>query len=298
MVSKRHLSLFILVAGFATFGGLQQGGSSKAWATEISAEKDARNRLSFASRQSMLTQKIARNACFVMANIDAERYVAKTESTVRQFDNTVHGLRYGDVNLELRKETNADVLTRLEAVETLWRTLGAASRQIAAGDVHTVPMAQLILLNMRALSAMDDAVDAIEATYGEGVISPDIVETARLAGRQRVLSQKVSKEVCFLLIGVESAGNWEMVNNTVAEFDLAMTDLLNGAAERDIVPPPDRQIKKQLERTQKAWVRFKKLLEGLEENLELSPGDRIQLANLSDQALREMDLAVWMYTEQ
>ena len=267
-------------------------------ANELTPEQDARNRLNFAGRQRMLTQQIARNACFVMAGIDPDRFVAKTDAAVRQFNTALYGLRHGDTNLGLFEEQQAAVLSDLEAVEILWRTLGAASRQIAAGDTHPVPMEQLIRLNVETKDAMNTAVHTIEKHYGDRGMGADLARTINLAGRQRMLSQRASKEVCFFVLDITSGGSAEMVQATLAEFDTAMNDLLEGSQKRGIIAPPDRQIKKQLERTQKAWDRFKKLLSALETGEALTAGDRVTLANLSDQVLREMDLAVWMYSEQ
>ena len=268
---------------------------SVARASELTVEAEAANRVNFAGRQRMLSQQIARNACFVMANIDPERFAAKTETAVRQFDTALKGLRYGDANLGLFEETREEVLAHLTAVDRVWATFGPASRQISAGDMHPVPMMQLIGLNLETRKHMNDAVEAIRLDTSKVAISENLARTIDLAGRQRMLSQQASKELCFTILRIDGAGASGQLDRTVAAFDAAMQQLLEGAPDKGIVPPPNRQVKKQLERTARVWKQFKDVMNEFSTNPDLPDGDRVILANMSDQVLREMDLAVKMY---
>ncbi len=246
----------------------------------------------------MLTQQIARNACFVMADIEPERFAAKAETAAQQFDTALVALRDGDAELGLLAETNDEVLKDLEAVETLWSTLGPAVRQIAAGDLHSVPMLQMIRLNLQTLTEMHETVLLIQSVYGDGSIPANLARTINLAGRQRMLSQKASKEVCLYVLGISGGGGKiAEIDATIGAFDRAMAELLEGSKKQGILAPPNRQIKKQLERTEKAWRMFKTLMIEFEKNPDLPAGERVRLANLSDQVLLEMDLAVRMYSE-
>ena len=57
-----------------------------------------------------------------------------------------------------------------------------------------------------------------------------------LAGRQRMLSQKLSKEAFAIAAGNEEAR--EALAATAAEFGQNLTDLRNGNSERGIAAPP------------------------------------------------------------
>ena len=294
-IHRSLLPIFVLALTLSIFPVSNLGGRLSA--NELTLEQDARNRINFAARQRMLTQQIARNACFVMADIDPDRFAAKTEATVRQFDSVLVGLHEGDETLGLMRETNPDILAALRQVESLWKTLGPASRQIAAGDVHPVPMQQLIRLNLLTNDEMDGAVQKILSNYTNPAMPADLVRTINLAGRQRMLSQKASKEICFRVLDISGDGASGNIDETIATFDTVMQQLLEGSQNAGVVEPPNRQVKKQLERTRKAWESFKEIVASFEPNGQLSTGDRVKLANLSDQVLREMDLAVWMYAE-
>lgn len=273
------------------------GGISRAEAAEITAETNARNRMNFAGRQRMLTQQIARNACFVMAGVDPERFAGKTETNLRQFSSVILGLRNGDANLGILPETDPEVLAALAEVDTLWASLGPAARQISAGDFHSVPMQQLISLNTETLAQMHATVQIMGRVYQDARVPVELLPAISLARRQRMLTQKVSKEICFKTIGLKTVGATNRIDATVADFDAAMTKLLEGSAPDGILEPPNRQVKKQLARTNKAWGDFKTLVQQIRDEVDVDQGTRVKLANMSDQVLREMDLAVTMYTQ-
>lgn len=272
-------------------------GVSPALASEITAESDARTRMNLAGRQRMLTQRIARNACFVMAGVDQKRFASETEANVEMFNAVVLGLRQGDENLGILAESDPEVLIALKEVETLWATLGPAARQISAGDVHSIPMQQLINLNMETLKRMHATVQTMAGRYQNSNSSADVVTTVAVAGRQRMLTQKVSKELCFRAIGLEKVGADSLVQDTVNQFDVAMRKLLEGSEADGIIAPPTDDIKQQLLLTNALWEDMKSLVSQTRETQEISHETRVELARMSDQVLKEMNRAVQMYVQ-
>lgn len=272
-------------------------GTVPAVSAEITAQSNANTRMNYAGRQRMLTQQLARNACLVMAGVEPERFAAKADVNVQQFDSVLIGLREGDATLGMLPETDPAILAALTEVEALWATLGPAARQIAAGDVHSVPMAQLITLNMSTLTHMHQAVLTMAKTYQSPDISAALLKTVAVAGRQRMLTQKVSKEVCFKMIGLENLGARELVEATVQDFDTAMAMLLSGSEEAGILPPPNRAVRQQLERARGAWQDFKDLVTQIEDDPNVDHDTRVKLANMSDHVLKEMHRAVTLYVQ-
>jgi methyl-accepting chemotaxis protein len=69
--------------------------------------------------------------------------------------------------------------------------------------------------------------------------------TINIAGRQRMLSQRLAKEVLLVNYGIEQS---TAVNNTIRSFETSMGMLLNGDKARGISAPMNREIQKQLEK--------------------------------------------------
>lgn len=88
-----------------------------------------------------------------------------------------------------------------------------------------------------------------------------------IAGKQRMLTQKISKDIFRLTTSQSNDTNEIMIN--MKEFDRSLNDLINGNEERGIYQPPTDEIKQQLLLVKKQWVPFKSRIEQFVEYLPL-----------------------------
>ncbi|WP_296222047.1 methyl-accepting chemotaxis protein [Pseudomonas sp. UBA2684] len=128
------------------------------------------------------------------------------------------------------------------------------------------------------------AVTASVALYLSMSVSP---ETISVAGAQRMLSQKMTKEALLLREQVIARG---ALDATMAQFDQAHRDLLGGNSARNISAIQAADIQAQMAQVGHLWQRFRAQLE------RLANGDaRVELAGLEQQSselLRETNKAV------
>ncbi|MCW8956915.1 MAG: methyl-accepting chemotaxis protein [Gammaproteobacteria bacterium] len=75
-----------------------------------------------------------------------------------------------------------------------------------------------------------------------------------MAGRQRMLSQRVAKEAMMVAQGIEQRA---VVGNTIGLFDQSHELLVRGDASKNIQPVHDQAILKQLSHVGKLWVEYK-----------------------------------------
>lgn len=116
-------------------------------------------------------------------------------------------------------------------------------------------------------------------------------ETINVAGAQRMLSQKMTKETLLLVQGV---GERATLDATVKSFELAHKDLLVGSRERNITAFDDLEIQQQMQKVDQLWQQMKIRLEQT-----LAQQDQQSIRLLQDQSvslLREMNAAVVMMT--
>ena len=128
------------------------------------------------------------------------------------------------------------------------------------------------------------AVSASVALYLSMSVSP---ETINVAGAQRMLSQKMTKEALLLREGVLPAASLEA---TVAQFDAAHRDLLDGNPARNISAIQAADIQAQMSKVGGLWQTFRGQLQRL---LGGDAGvDLTVLEQQSSELLREMNQAV------
>lgn len=135
-----------------------------------------------------------------------------------------------------------------------------------------------------ALSGVSTA--ALYASFKENA------NTINLAGRQRMLSQRVAKEA---LLSTESEASKSNALATIALFEQTHQQLLKGDNAANVEPPANEAIYQQLNKTGSVWQDYKQaILEHLE-----NPGHRSAAAieAKSPIVLQEMNAAVGMMTE-
>ena len=130
------------------------------------------------------------------------------------------------------------------------------------------------------------AVVSASALYMSLSVSP---ETINVAGAQRMLSQKMSKEALMQRAGVLSDG---ALQNSIEQFDNAHHDLINGNPGRNISAIEEPAVRAQMERVGTLWAAFRELL--LRSAQPDSVVDLAVLEQRSTELLREMNQAVGM----
>jgi methyl-accepting chemotaxis protein len=124
---------------------------------------------------------------------------------------------------------------------------------------------------------------ACVALYLSLSVSP---ETINVAGAQRMLSQKMSKEALLLHHGVIDRS---VLEATMEQFERSHLDLLNGNRERNITRFEDPAIQKQLRIVGDHWQRLRQQLQGVQPNGNL---DMPLLQQTSLELIKDMNEAV------
>lgn len=118
-------------------------------------------------------------------------------------------------------------------------------------------------------------------------------ETINVAGAQRMLSQKMTKEALLIIQGAEEKA---VLDTTINSFERAHQDLLVGNRDRDISAFDDQVIQQQMQQVDKLWQQMKVRLEQT-----LTQQDRQATQRLQEQSLmllKEMNAAVILMTRK
>ena len=127
------------------------------------------------------------------------------------------------------------------------------------------------------------------------MINPAKATTINVAGRQRMLSQKMMKEACFVTVGLQAKDSLAALQNTMALFDASLADLISGNEETGIIPPPNDEVAGQLERVRVLWEAYATNLSQIQLDGPDNAAIAATLAPQSDELLATMHKAVQLY---
>ncbi len=96
-----------------------------------------------------------------------------------------------------------------------------------------------------------------KSNSSENYLEKARVHIVNVAGRQRMLSQKMTKEKLLVIKGQEEYR--EKLKRTLNTFDTSLHALIYGDKNMGIIPPSNGKIKAQLVRVASIWKRLKPL---------------------------------------
>ncbi len=256
-----------------TLGATVGATTAEASSVEVTKQQSG-TIINLAGKQRMLTQKMSKEALFIAKGINVEANKASLAKTVALFDKTLNGLINGDESLNLPATTDKDILAQLKVVSDLWTPFKAA---IEKGDLETINKTNIALLKN-----MNKAVGMYAKASGSS-IDPKMAKTINLAGKQRMLTQKMTKELLLVANGIDVDANSANAKKTVALFDKTLKDLIAGS--------PNDKITAQLKVVQGLLAEYQPIIEKVDTSDEaLAKAEKLNIP-----LLKEMNKAVKMY---
>ncbi len=251
----------------------------------VDSQKSDGRTINLAGRQRMLTQKMTKEALAILEGRMKDDDVFKT---IELFDNTLNALIAGDVQQGIPPVSEPRLLAQLNKVKEMWERF----RENIEGLIRVAEEKRriydhIISTNTVLLERMNRIVDMMEK---EGFNK----RTINLAGRQRMLTQKMTKEA--LIIEYDRTIKDKLLS-TVSLFDRTLTALMMGDSELGIQPPEDESIALKLRELEGEWKPFKRSILELVDAVDRIRGytDHILANNVP--LLKEMNVAVAMYED-
>jgi len=246
----------------------------------MNEESSLKKTINLAGKQRMLTQRMTKLALQIDMNIQKKENLKKLKEMAALYDSTLE---------DLKKTTDKEVLKKIAQVEKAWKPFYEEVNHLIEGKKSQEALKYIVEKNEELLHLSDELVKAFEATN----TSDNYLEKARLhivnvAGRQRMLTQKMTKEKLLIAKG-EKAYDAKL-KETVALFDDALNLLVKGDSKKMISKPSNEKIVAQLKVVSQLWSELKPLY-AKKKN---SPKELATIITKNPQLLKEMDSMVKM----
>ncbi len=128
-----------------------------------------------------------------------------------------------------------------------------------------------------------------------GVTDKELATTINLAGKQRMLIQKMTKEALLIHIGLDKEKSIENLKESSSLFDKTLKGLINGDKSLSLVKIENKDISKQLDVVNRLWRPFyREIKKILSNRADESSYEFLEKNNMS--LLKEMNRAVELYS--
>jgi len=256
----------------------------------MNKSKILKKRVNLSGRQRMLVQRMTKLALLIESNIDKSENIQKLKKYSSLYNKTLNAFEKGDRELGCIPTNNKDVREHIEIVKRAWAPFYENIKKIIAQkDRDKKAISYIVEKNEELLKLSDDLVKAYErSNKTQNFLEKARVHVVNVAGRQRMLTQKMTKEKLLVVQGKKEYK--DKLKETIELFDKSLKDLTNGNLDEAILKPTNEKIIKQLEVVNGIWSRLKPLYE--KENLTKKELETIIKENPI--LLKEMDKMVKM----
>ena len=214
----------------------------------LSSSQNDTSIVNIAGRQRMLSQNMSKAAFAVASDEAGAREALATIAS--EFGQNLTDLQSGNAERGIAPPP-ASVATQLDVVRALWEPFAVQVEIVGVEDHHNHLFEEasdyILEQNVMLLVEMNKAVGLLAE---QGWATPQAIN---IAGRQRMLSQKMSKEAFAIASGDEASR--DPLTATIAEFDANLADLIAGNAERNI-PTATGEVATQLAIVRQLWTPF------------------------------------------
>ena len=250
--------------------------------------------IDLSGKQRMLTQRASKLAIECSYNLESDS-CDKVESDRRLYSSVVKLFKLAKEKKSLEPKLFEMVKDEIDSIDNAWRPFSQNLQKITLSDGKNREALEYILNNnIKVLKLSNDLVLEMLKFYKSRLteVEQKSLRVVNLAGKERMLSQKMTKEYLSYHILKDNASKDKLIKTTKL-YSLILNSLINGSNQLKIPKVTNFEIKKQLLKVSKLWAKVKPIY--------LSPTStqkELKLVMLVNPILlKEMDKTVKMITK-
>ena len=263
------------------------------------AEIGASERINYSGKLRMLSQRVVATSCNAAAGIAPGTSEKSLHDATAEFNRIVKALEFGDPELGIRgEEKRKKTIRRIGMLNELWgpmvAELDAVEHHTAAEEIiPTIADESGPLLEMAKLLTSD-----LSAQYSDphSLVQANAM-LVDISGRQRMLAQRMSKNVCLLASGLNVETAKPELAKTAEIFETSLFALRGGMQSVGINPPPNDAIVEGLEVVVEDWTALKPFVTAVLAGETLNDADREKVFLGMNQMTGNMNKVVGLYSD-
>ncbi len=263
------------------------------------AERGASERVAFSDKLRMYSQRMAASACTKSSGVAPTMSQGFLAVASREFNRIVNALENGDRALGIvGSEENRKTLKLIKGLRAQWEPMLDIVNTILVDGASDNLTAELVARNEQLMDYSATVVGVISGQYSDptALLQSDAIRLG-IAGRQRMLSQKMSNEACLIQTGFASDATPSELAATVAQFEVSLTALQNGLPAAGVYPSDKPEIQAGLSVVAKHWADLRIPLQALSQGVTWSDETQANVFNGLNVLVHEMDKVVILYTK-
>jgi hypothetical protein len=225
-------------------------------------ESKVAHEINLAGKQRMLTQKMSKEIILIALNVEPKRNRERLKKTSTLFDKTINGFLRGDSTLSLSATTEKPIIAQIEKIIKHWEKFNTHVKSIIKKkSIDTASLIYVINNNIPLLKESHKLVLLYKqnTTRILAPIEKDLRNIIDLAGKQRMLTQKMTKEKILIIGGLRVKENEKLLLSSVNLFDKTLKGLIRGDKDLGLPGVTNSDLKKQLLTVKSIWNELKPL---------------------------------------
>ena len=208
-------------------------------------------------------------------------------------------LQNGNADLGvIGEETRRKTLAGIERLRGLWSPVSAGADEVSAGNGSEETVRQIAEQSAPLLEMAQKLVTEISKQYSNpGDLLLRDTLAIDIAGRQRMLAQRMSKNICLMSTGLGSEAVIAELQSAADTFGASLNALRSGMPEAGVQGPPNAEIEAGLDGVISDWQSMQPLINDVLAGGQLSNDDLAVVFATANQLTGGMNAVVGLYSD-